>query len=325
MNRAHRMLSACAALAVAATLYAAPSAGAAPSASAAVAGVDGFASLNGGTTGGQGGTTVTVTTASALTNAAKATGKSIIRVSGLIALSSTVKVASDKTIVGVGAASGITGKGLDIKGVRNVIVQNLKISKVVGGDAISIQKSTNIWIDHNEIFSDLTHGIDYYDGAIDITHAADYITVSWNHIHDHSKMILIGHSDGNSAEDTGKFHVTLHHNMFQNYFERGPSLRFGTGHVYNNYYVKGEYGAYSRVNAQMLAQNNVFRSVPLPITTDRYSKVHGYVNESGNDLGGGRNSITQVGTFTRAPYAYQLDATNTVIAKVQAGAGTGKI
>ena len=59
-----------------------------------------------------------------------------------------------------------------------------------GDDAVSIQKSTNVWIDHNEFFSDTDHGFDYYDGLLDITHGCDFITVSYNYFHDHYKVSL---------------------------------------------------------------------------------------------------------------------------------------
>ncbi|MAD85548.1 MAG: hypothetical protein CL912_21520 [Deltaproteobacteria bacterium] len=43
---------------------------------------------------------------------------------------------------------------------------------------------------------------------IKFTHAADYVTVSNSYIHDHWKASLVGHSDSNSAEDTGHLRVT---------------------------------------------------------------------------------------------------------------------
>ena len=45
--------------------------------------------------------------------------------------------------------------------------------------------------------------------------------------------MLIGGSELTGAEDTGKLKVTIHHNHFSNLGSRIPSLRFGTGHIYN--------------------------------------------------------------------------------------------
>ncbi len=50
------------------------------------------------------------------------------------------------------------------------------------------------------------------------------------------------HSDSNGARDTGHLHVTYYDNFFQNFSSRTPSLRFGTGHVFNNYFVNGSTG-----------------------------------------------------------------------------------
>ncbi|KAI6891489.1 hypothetical protein KC334_g13999, partial [Hortaea werneckii] len=137
----------------------------------------GYASLNGGTTGGQGGTTTTVSELPAFTEAIKADDPMVVYVSGTISGSEQIHVAGDKSILGLDSDSGIEGVGLYIKEVSNVIVQNLKISKVKAdaGDAIGIQASTNVWIDHNDLSSDLDHGKDYYDGLCDVTHAADYV------------------------------------------------------------------------------------------------------------------------------------------------------
>lgn len=99
-------------------------------------------------------------------------------------------IGNNTSIIGVGTSGVINGGGLKIIGKSNVIVRNLVINKVVGNDAITVQRSNNLWIDHNEFFSDTTHGFDFYDGQVDITHACDWITVSFNYFHDHYKVSL---------------------------------------------------------------------------------------------------------------------------------------
>jgi pectate lyase len=296
-------------------------------------GLEGYAAISGNghgaTTGGNGGSTVTVSSLSQLTTEAGNSAAEIIRVNGLFSGSGDIKVASNKTIIGVGASSGLVGVGLVMKGVSNVIIRNMNISKVQAssgnGDAVHVESSDHIWIDHNDLSSDMNNGKDFYDGLVDLTHAADFITVSWNKLHDHFKVSLVGHSDSNGSEDTGHLRVTYHHNLFQNFNSRTPSLRFGTGHVYSNYFNTGDTGVHSRENAQMLVQNNVFRSVNTPIETTGDSSVDGFVNQSGNDFGGGTNNITQTGNFTNPPYSFTLTATANVISVVTNGAGTGKI
>jgi pectate lyase len=68
-----------------------------------------------------------------------------------------IPVASDKTLLGVGSEGVIKGKGLAFRDdVSNVIVQNIKITDlnpkyVWGGDALTFDGSSLIWIDHVEV------------------------------------------------------------------------------------------------------------------------------------------------------------------------------
>lgn len=279
-----------------------------------------------GTTGGGGATAVTVTTLAAFKTAVTGDTAKVVKVSGLISLSGQVDIGSNTTVLGVGSASGFTGGGLRLKKVTNVVVRNLNISKPVApADGITVQASTKVWIDHNAFSSDRDHDKDYYDGLLDITHASDYVTVSWNTFKDHFKGSLVGHSDSNASEDTGHLRVTYHHNWFNNVNSRIPSLRFGTGHVYDNYVVGADTAVHSRMGAQMLVENNVFRSTAVAVTTNRDSDVDGYANLTGNDLGGAATEISQVGTFTKPPYSYTAEPASTVVASVTSGAGTGKL
>jgi pectate lyase len=54
----------------------------------------------------------------------------------------------------------LAGVGLTILGQKNVIVRNMKISKVLAayGDAVTIQLSTNVWVDHCDLSGDETVG-----------------------------------------------------------------------------------------------------------------------------------------------------------------------
>lgn len=115
-----------------------------------------------------------------------------------------------------------------------MILRNLKISKVLAdnGDAITIQAASNVWVDHCDLSSDTDHGKDFYDGLVDVTHASEYVTVSNTFFHDHFKASLVGHSDSNAAEDQGHLHVTYANNYWYNVNSRGPSVRFGTGHIF---------------------------------------------------------------------------------------------
>jgi pectate lyase len=125
---------------------------------------EGWSTQAGGTAGGSSSTAMTVTSLSAPTSAAGFGTSERINVNGTFSRSADVTVASNKTIVGVGSSSGLTGCGLEIKGVNNVIVRNLKIAKVLAGngngDAIHVEKSTHIQIDHNDLSSHTSRGTD---------------------------------------------------------------------------------------------------------------------------------------------------------------------
>jgi pectate lyase len=120
-------------------------------------------------------------------------------------------------------------------------------------------------VDHCEFYSDLTHDKDYYDGLIDITHASEWVTISNTYLHDHWKASLIGHSDNNAAQDTGHLHVTQHNNYWLNIGSRTPSLRYGTGHVFNSVFQSANTGIDTRDGAEILVQSNYFNNVTEPI------------------------------------------------------------
>ncbi|ORY26842.1 pectin lyase-like protein [Neocallimastix californiae] len=292
----------------------------------ASSGVIGYASMNGGTNGGNGGQTITVSNQSQLETALKGNNAKIIKVNGIIKLNADVTVNSNTSLIGANKNSGITGAGLKIKNAKNIIIQNLKFSYCLGSnkDCINAQKSTNIWVDHCEFFNDRNHGKDYYDGLIDFTHASDYITISWNYVHDHYKASLIGHSDSNASEDTGKLHITYHHNYFKNVGSRLPSLRFGTGHVFNNVYENIEASSVNiRMGAKALVEGNVFRNANKPISTNLDSKQEGSVVQRNNDFGStaNSNSITRTDGLTSVPYQYSAENVNNVYNSVVKSAG----
>ncbi len=224
-------------------------------------------------------------------------GAAVIQVQGMIDFAgfdgSQVRVASNTTVVGLDRQSGFTGGGLDLNGSSNVIIKNLTIAKPVGTDAITVQgpDSTNIWIDHCDLSSELHPDGASYDGLADITHAADWITVSWTRFHDHKDTGIVGHSDTNGAEDRGFLHVTYYYDWFRN-VDAGPRVRFGTVHVLNTFFDHVTfYGVASTMGAEVRVENSIFRSVTAPggdadygpITTMLPSSDPGFVNPVGND------------------------------------------
>ncbi|QSZ31729.1 hypothetical protein DSL72_001297 [Monilinia vaccinii-corymbosi] len=64
-----------------------------------------------------------------------------------------IKLGSNKSIVGVGTAGKIKGRGFFIQGAKNIIIQNVEFVElnpqyVWGGDAINVDGTDLLWIDH---------------------------------------------------------------------------------------------------------------------------------------------------------------------------------
>lgn len=126
------------------------------------------------------------------------------------------------------------------------------------------------------------------------------------HFHDHYKASLVGHDDGNGAEDTGYLHVTYANNLWTNIESRMPLLRFGTAHIYNSYFEGGESAVNTRMGAQALVESSVFDGVKDAVTS-RFSKEDGYAIMSDVDLGSASDKYpAPEGTLTSVPYEYEL-------------------
>ncbi len=277
-----------------------------------VAPADGWAAMAGGTSGGSAAASDQIY---AVTNRqqlllALANGGSrskIIKVVGTIDMSdgvpfankadqdlrAQVRLPSNTTLIGAAAGAGFINGRIEIVGVGNVIVRNLKIvapcdvapvfdpndgatgSWNAAYDAISILGAEHVWIDRNTItdepISDDTLPIENgktrqcHDGAIDITRGANYVSVTYNVLDRHDKTMLIGASDSNTA-DIGRLKVTIANNIFTTTTQRAPRVRFGQVHVFNNYYVGSKTAAiyahsYSTgigTGGQVISQGNVF-------------------------------------------------------------------
>lgn len=120
----------------------------------------------------------------------KGDAKKIVYFKVPIELTARPKIGSNTSLIGIGTNAIITGKGLDVSAVSNVIIRNIATKKIVGNDGISVKNSKNVWIDHCDFSSDLLYGFDYYDGLVDVTNGADYVTISYNYFHNHYKVSL---------------------------------------------------------------------------------------------------------------------------------------
>jgi len=301
------------------------------SAPAALA-VDGFGQY---TTGGAGGTTVTVSNATDFKLYVETPDTPyIIQVQGTIDLGpledGDVHIRSNKTIRGIGDNPTIIGSLGFKNGSSNVIIERLNITcpenHAEEEDGISVKEDiTNVFITKCTLY-------DCWDGCIDIARRTDWVTVSWCKFYftfrndNNDRVSLVGNTD--SPGDEGTLHVTFHHNWFGSYcMQRMPSLRYGRGHIYNNYYdCPGNiYCIRSRIQAECLIENNYFDSVTDPYyiyIDDEPPEEYGKIAASGNICINCTGLIDDGDdiVFT-PPYAYTLDNAEDIPIIVQHGAG----
>ncbi|MBN1306911.1 MAG: hypothetical protein JXA18_03275 [Chitinispirillaceae bacterium] len=290
----------------------------------------GWATVGGAVTGGAGGEVVTVSTPAELTSNIAKEGKRVIRVQGKIAVQRiSMSEVKDLTIEGAGRGAELEAT-FYIESAANVIIRNLIISAVNGGqmDIFSMEEGANhIWIDHCDI-SDKRNKL---DGLVDMTHGCDNITISWNKFHypdntlDHRFAMLISHSDDAGGEDAGKERITIHHNWWaDNITERMPRARFGKIHIFNNYYsaAGNNYCIGPGVDAEVVVESNYFENVNNPhIFFDSVSSAQIRIDDDNQYVNvTGRRDVGQGSVFA-IPYSYRLDVGADVKRIVMAGAG----
>lgn len=110
--------------------------------------------------------------------------------------------------------------------------------------------------------------------------------------------------------DTGQPHRNLH-----SINSRMPSLRYGKGHIFNNFFDSILDGVNARDGAQLLVENDAFENSKKAL----YSTA-GYAVARGNDFGDSSNTALQ-GTFSSTPYIYSLTETCDTKAHVMGNAG----
>ena len=169
----------------------------------------------------------------------------------------------------------------------NIIIRNIDFRQPKannGADAVSMQESENVWVDHCT-FTSLNQTKDYEDGSTDITHASKNVTVSWCRYIKTQKSCLVGHS--NSASADAAITATFHHNWFDGSSSRHPRVRFGTVHVYNNLFDGcTTYGVGSAYGAKVLVEYNYFDGVQLPTDICTYPAKEGNVSNLQGSVAG---------------------------------------
>lgn len=260
-----------------------------------------------------------------------------------ISLSAPLRLTSDTTIDGRGRQVVITGPGvtgIEIHDIANVVLESVTLrgfgdpSRTWANDpddAVSIERSSRVWIDH----CSLARAGDKLIGAVD---GVRELTLSWNHFSEQQQTVQVG-SMSTAINDLDST-VTIAYNHFDHVGYRTPVVSYGKAHVYNNYMDTWSVsGVRSERLAQTYLEGNVFAAGTAPKATmvtpaqncnDRGTLCDsrsGYLLDTGN-LFIGRNLVNSTGTThmfdPAAAYSYDvLPATADLAMQIASGAGVG--
>ena len=181
-------------------------------------------------------------------------------------------VASNKTLIGLGANSVLKGGSLVIDQVKNVIVKNLTITDInphliEADDGITIKNASHVLVDHVG-FSKIS------DGHVDINDSQN-ITVSYNHFDGYNNYVCANQHWYTSAVVDSQ--VTYDHNFWDYTGGRNPKLTDTStrAHIYNNYWLAVTYFSVGVDDgAQALLEANYFDDSARP----HWNEGNGYIN-----------------------------------------------
>ncbi|KAJ5587596.1 CAZyme family PL1 [Penicillium hispanicum] len=257
-----------------------------------------------------------------------------------------ITVASDKTILGEGSAGVIKGKGLRIvSGASNIIIQNIAITDinpkyVWGGDAITIDDSDLVWIDHvttarigrqhivlgTEASKRVTISNSYIDGVSDYSATCDGYHY-WALYFDGSNDL-----------------ITLKGNYIYHTSGRSPKVQDNTLlHAVNNYWYDNSGHAFEiGSGGYVLAEGNVFQNIDTIVESPMDGELFTAPDASTNEVCEtylGRdcevNGFGSSGTFDEADEDFLSDfegkniasatAYTSVVSSVESNAGQGHL
>ncbi|KAG8747107.1 hypothetical protein FRC11_012490 [Ceratobasidium sp. 423] len=266
---------------------------------------------------------------------------------------SGIRVKSNKTILGKGTSGWIKGKGLLLSGVSNVIIQNIRISDlnpqyVWGGDALYIDNSSKVWVDHNYFKSvgrqfivtgfgaakQVTISNNYFDGQSTYSTGCDQ--------HHYWALLFAGNGD----------QITFAQNYVYFTAGRGPHVGGMDGysltlHMYNNYFNEiAGHAIDADTGSKILVEGNYFNKVKTPSTGNTKGAVFAPTSSSmdsqcnaslgrncvSNTLAGGSGTLANtgnngiLGSFTASVVkSASIKNPADVVAFVTANAGLGKV
>jgi pectate lyase len=244
-----------------------------------------------------------------------------------------LKLASNKTIVGLGRGAQIRGVSFNLGPIQNVVMRNLAIfdvnrGLVEAGDALGLDGCSDVWLDHLT-----TKWIS--DGLTDISPGTQNVTLSWMHYDGLMDEACRGHHT--HASTISDASVTLHHSFFDHTDSHAPLVTDTEArvHIFNNLVQDDAgYGVASGCGAQVLLEGTTFRAVATPtvrrgcddappfglISTPQGSNLANLYFDSGKHSGDGTEPHDEA--FT-PPYDYEPEPTADAWPRVQLRAGAG--
>ncbi|GBG79369.1 hypothetical protein CBR_g29517 [Chara braunii] len=256
----------------------------------------GYFGFGGQTTGGAGGPTVYVDNCNdsgpgSLRYWCGLPGKRVIKFKQdcTLRLKSRLECTNDKTVDGSGQQVKITGWGVSANRVSNVIFKSLCITGT-RLDGVTVRLSSNIVVQGCTISK-------VGDGGMDVITKSTGISILNNHFTGDLKAILVGNSDGASADAATR--VTVAFNFFDNCGSRLPRVRWATVHVCSNLYVRwGHYAIGASRKARLLVEKSIFEpGENLYVNNLHEGEKDGTIIEyRGNTLNGAKLLPTHLGT-----------------------------
>ncbi len=244
----------------------------------------------------------------------------------------TLKVSSNKTIVGLGRGAALRGVSFDLGASENVIVRNVAIYDInqellEGGDAFTLTAPSGVWIDHVTMRW-------VSDAFVDALTGTKAVTISY--------ALFEGGTDAECTDQerwAATFtdsEATIHHCRFDQVSTRAP---MGNGsaarlHLFNNVYSNTtDWTVGAGCSAQVLLEGSVFENVEAATRVSTCSDSMGlgllnavagsnlYRDDSNVHLGGdGSEPHDEV----FAPgYAYPLEPATEAWPRVVSRAGAG--
>lgn len=244
----------------------------------------------------------------------------------------TLKLGSNKTIVGLGRGAQVRGVSFSLGMQRNIVLRNLAIydvnhTLIEAGDAIGINGATDVWVDHVT-----TKWIS--DGFTDVRAGSQAITLSWMRYDGVSPDACRGkHPRVSQISDAS---VTAHHCFYDHPESHTPVVDHPKSrvHVYDNLVQDCDgYGVGAACGAQVLMEGVTFKTVGPPTTKRTCSDDMSlglisapagsnlYLSDVGMHTGGDGTEPHDA-VFT-PPYDYDLEPAEQAWPKVQARAGAG--